>query len=374
MNEVFPRSLAPHPYSVRLYRQRVPSQRFIEDIAEQMEEPLVVNENDEIIDGVRRWLAALELGKVSIEAVEKSYPSVEAEKKAILRHNDDRDETFSQRIRVALEYDRLVSPVLEERMKTGKSLEEQEKDPLLKSKEGETALELAADRVGWGQTKYWQAKTVWKAKESGDNYAMKLVTRLDAGDISVNKAYEELNDREDETLQDEDYIRRGLSKEDDFAEEKMQTYGPVQASFQTDSRQFKLLLSKSSPLRKMERQKEDRKEFPDLYLEVSENEVRTHTSEQLHTVRSQHVFSDHYFEDVSLESDTSIGILIPSGLVDGMLGMVNDEIRIELRGSEDSSLAEGFVMTDGSLYTWIAAPNHHEDALEAINPDSRENA
>ena len=48
--------------------------------------------------------------------------------------------------------------------------------------------------------------------------------------------------------------------------------------------------------------------------------------------------------------------------------MLDREIRVELRGPEDSSLAEGFVMTDGSLYTWIASPDEYVDWAKSIHP------
>jgi ParB-like chromosome segregation protein Spo0J len=281
-----------------------------------MVEPLIVNENREIIDGTRRWLATLELEKDSVEVVEKSYSSVEEEEKAILHHNDDRDETFSQKIRVALEYERLVAPLLEKRMKAGKSLEEQEDHPLLKSKEGKTALELAADRVGWGQTKFYEAKTVWEAKESGDNYARTLVTQLDADDTTVHAAYQELKEHEEETSRDEDYIVRGLSDQDVYAEEKIEAYGPIQASFRTEPHRFKNILSKSSPFRSLDGASSAADEDPDVYIEIRESEVRMLTAEQPGMIHSHHFFSEDYFEEIALESDGPVGIAIPIDLAE----------------------------------------------------------
>lgn len=374
-----PEDLTPHPYSARLYRQRVPSRRFIEDIAEQMEEPLVINEDGEIIDGVRRWLAALELGMDSVEVLEEPNRSSEEEQAAILRHNDDRDETFSQKMRVALEYEEMIAPRLEKRMKAGKSLDEQEDDPLLKSKEGEnaTANELAADRVGWGQTKYWQAKAIWDAKESGDETARKLVSRLDDPDpdpddeISVNEAYESLHET-DETPRDEDYISRGLTDQDDYAEEKTEAYGPVQASFVTNKVKLRRLFEKSTPFRDLnEKPESEEGEELDLYLEVQEEEVRTMTSEQIHVIQSRHSFSDDYFEEITLKSDAPIGIVLDGDLMAHKTEILQGrKIRVELRGSGDSSLADGIVSTDGSLHAWIAAPELHEEEYCWFNPES----
>lgn len=368
MHELNPTNLSPHPYSVRIYRQRVPSKRFIEDIADQMEKPLVVNEEDEIIDGVRRWLAVLELEQNVISAIEKPYPSVEAEKEAILRHNDDREESFSQKMRVALDYEEMIAPRLEERMEAGQSLEEQDDDPLLKSKEGETALEFAANRVGWGQTKYWQAKAVWDARESGDDQARNLVTKLDDGEISVNRAYEDLQDTTKE-IRDEDYIPRGLTDEDVYADEKRESYGPIQASFETSSSQFGRLLDKTAPYQKLEGTSDDDQK-PDIHLEVRSGAIQMATAEQPGVIQSSHSFSEEFFEDVSLEADSPVGIVLPNELAELMLGMMNRDIRIELRGSNESHLAEAFIMTDGSLYTWIDAPDEHEEMASPFSDSS----
>lgn len=207
-----PTTLTPHPYNAKLYRQTTPSERFIQDIAVKMEEKPIINEDDEIIDGVRRWLASLELGWDSIDVIERSYPSFEAEKAAILRHNDDRNETFSQKVRVALRYKEEVAPVLEKRMKAGKSANEIEEHPLLESNEGDTANELAADLVGWGGTKLWQAEKIWEARHDSNDaiaeLARELVQSLDDPEdkTSVNRAKEKL-DQERERQEFEDPVR-----------------------------------------------------------------------------------------------------------------------------------------------------------------------
>jgi len=232
-----------------------------------MEEPLVINEDGEIIDGVRRWLAVLELNWDSIEFIEKSYSSVEAEQEAILRYNDDRDETFSQKMRVALEYEKVIAPRLEKRMKAGKSLDEQEDDPILNSDEGATTLEIASDRVDWGKSKYRQAKAIWEAKESGDKQAIELVAELDDkdGDISVNGAYEKLEESgEGGTIPE----TRGKAAPKEVAKEKINIEEPVRAAFPTIVYRFKQLLNRVRPVRGRASENE-----ADLRLEIHDEEV-----------------------------------------------------------------------------------------------------
>lgn len=90
------------------------------------------------------------------------------------------------------------------------------------------------------------------------------------------------------------------------------------------------------------------------------------TAEQPGVIQSSHTFSEGYFENIMLEVDSPVGIVISSELAELMLDMMNRKIQIELRGSEESHLAEAFIMTDGALYTWITAPDEHEGGSESI--------
>lgn len=344
-----PGDLTPHPYNARLYRQRTPSRRFIEDVAEKMEEPLVINDQGEIIDGVRRWLAVSELGWDKIEVIERSYPSVETEKKAILRHNDDRDETFSQKIRVAMEYEKLVAPLLEKRMKAGKSLDEQEADPLLKSDEGATAIELAGDRVGWGKDKYWQAKTVWDAKESGDNYARKLVARLDDGEISVNKAYEELNENRGKAGREEiPDDQRGILLSEGVPVEKIEANinNPEQAALVLHSTEFKRLLKQVRLPRELggSNNKFVRLEMTKEGLNI-ETVAEIESDTEPEELRGKYVIPPNFFDQFNA-TNTPVSISL---LVNDLLSYLDlwrkAHIRVQFHGEPDNRMASSLYIT-----------------------------
>lgn len=155
--------------------------------------------------------------------------------------------------------------------------------------------------------------------------------------------------------------------------EQTKKFGPVQASLCASPSQFYMLFSKCSPYRSLE-QNRSSDQMPDLYLEVRENEVRGLTAEQSDVIQSRHVFTEDYFERISLESDRPVGIVLPANRQRDMIDMLNSEVQIELQGSENSRLAEGLVATDGRFNTWLAAPEDQEDWAESIIPDSHKSA
>lgn len=198
--------LRKHPISKEIYDQTTDdiSDRFIQDIeANGVEEPIIINEDDRILDGIRRWMAAKRVDDIdSIECIVRSY---EDEEKAILRLNDDRAETFRQKMEVATRYKEKAEDALRERMELGKSLDEldPEEDPAQEFAEGEnaTAMELAADRVGWSDETFRKALKIWTRAEEGaggpndeGNVPYQLVEDINIGNLSITAAHQEFMD------------------------------------------------------------------------------------------------------------------------------------------------------------------------------------
>lgn len=187
---VDPEELKPHPYSTRIFRQRKPSGRFITEFADEQEEPLVIMPRRIIVDGHRRWLAALEAGMDEVEVRIEEYDSLARERRAILHQDDNRNPSFSQQMRLAEEYETEVAPIVKQRIQKGKPLDELD-DPLQNLAEGGnvTTRELVADRVGWSGEKLRQAKKVWQAAQRGESWAQDSVKDLDDEEESVNGAF-----------------------------------------------------------------------------------------------------------------------------------------------------------------------------------------
>lgn len=202
--------LEPHPFNRDLFRQEKPSSRFIQSVDEELENPIIINHDGEILDGVRRWKAAKELGWQTIQVDKRDYESSEGEKLAILRHNDDREETYSQKMRVALQYEDLVAPIMEKRIHKSNQVELadlSEDSPQLELAEadGKTTREIVGDRIGWSGSKYYHAKRIWEVAKGEDDVSQEitdlgeeLVKSLDKDDESVYGAWKTINERIDE--------------------------------------------------------------------------------------------------------------------------------------------------------------------------------
>lgn len=197
--------LEPHPYSEQLFEQQTPSQRFIEDISEKLENPIIIDDQNQIIDGIRRWKAAQELGWDEIEARKTQYSSPEQKKLAILRHDDNREANPAQKIRIGYEYEQQISPLLENRVNAGKSLKEMNLDLDLPAAEvpddeNVTAREIAAKRIDWSASKYYQGKRIYTTakgfREVTDDVKQKateLMGALSEDRVTVHRAWKELN-------------------------------------------------------------------------------------------------------------------------------------------------------------------------------------
>lgn len=200
--------LEPHSFSEQLFDQQTPSDRFIEDISENLENPIIIDDQNRIIDGVRRWKAAKELGRDEIEARTKEFDSAEQAKLAILRHDDNREANPAQKIRIGYEYEEQIAPLMEERVEAGKPIAELELDidhPAVEIPEDEpvTARGLAANRIGWSPSKFYQGKRILETADGKrdvpgevEELASELMEALADSEESIYAAFTSLNEAE----------------------------------------------------------------------------------------------------------------------------------------------------------------------------------
>lgn len=198
--------LEPHPYSEQLFEQQTPSERFIEDISENLENPITIDHQNRIIDGVRRWKAAKALGWDEIEARTQQFDPPEQAKLAILRHDDNREANPAQKIRIGYEYEKQIAPLLEEKVEAGKPTEELDLDldhPLVEILDDEnvTARGLASDRVGWSDGTYYRGKRILETAEGKrqvpdevEEKAAVLMEELAADDETIGGAFRRLKE------------------------------------------------------------------------------------------------------------------------------------------------------------------------------------
>lgn len=109
-NSVFwsvdPTLLEPHPLYMSIYGEEVDVSDVINWIRNsQFPRPLLINQDNIIINGYPYWKAALCLDWNSIPVEIRRFPSPEAELEALLLENADRNKTNEQKVREALAWE-----------------------------------------------------------------------------------------------------------------------------------------------------------------------------------------------------------------------------------------------------------------------------
>jgi len=102
--------LKPHPRNEAIY-----GQENVSDLMALIEERgrivdnLVINEDNIIISGHRRWLAATNLGHKTVPCEVVSFDSAEDELEELIHYNAGREKTFEQRIRESITLEEVYS-------------------------------------------------------------------------------------------------------------------------------------------------------------------------------------------------------------------------------------------------------------------------
>jgi ParB-like chromosome segregation protein Spo0J len=216
-----PKTLQPHPASAALYlagregwgvrdklmtpleaaneiMEQMDVSDIIDSIANNLRDRLVINPQDIIISGCRRWKCAMLLGLTSIPVEVKSFANEIEEKRAILDYNRYREKTFSQKMKEAELMAEIAGISAKKKMITGK------KDPTPILGEGtdpkrharETKA-LVGSRIGMGTETFRKAEQIWNKYKEGNPVAIELVGKLDGNKTSVNAAFTTLKKADD---------------------------------------------------------------------------------------------------------------------------------------------------------------------------------
>lgn len=199
-----PSSLKPHQVSLGLY-----GEIDVGDLRESIEElgilvPIVIMEGGMIISGCRRWKTAMELGMNEVPVEVECYTDEWGEKRAILEYNRYRRKTITQMMKEAKLLKELIAAGLFQRqiLSSGipKSLGGIELDPITKTftlrqnlAEGLRTTDLVSQEIGLGSGETFRKveKVYDKAKE-GNETAINLLTKLDSGETTIDRAYRQL--------------------------------------------------------------------------------------------------------------------------------------------------------------------------------------
>jgi site-specific DNA-methyltransferase (adenine-specific) len=150
--------------------------------------PLSVKKDGTIISGHRRWKAAIQLELKNIPVNIISYADINEEKEAIISFNNQREKTFSQRMKEAEQLEIIEKERAKERKISGKSIDH--RFYLTTGRKGRTS-DTVAEKIGLGKrTTYEKATRIWEERKKPA--IAEMVKKIDAGQISIHRAYEEV--------------------------------------------------------------------------------------------------------------------------------------------------------------------------------------
>jgi len=180
--------LKPHPMNAEVYGPDAFDIKMMESIRKHgVLEPLVVTRENVIVSGHRRWAAAMKLlpAGSGLPCRVEEFEDELAEQEALIAHNLQREKTFSQRMAEGQVLDRIEYERSKRRQGTRTDI------PAILPEgyePGETREKVAA-KIGMGARTYGKAKKVVEAAEAGDEKAREAVQKIDAGEMSVDRAY-----------------------------------------------------------------------------------------------------------------------------------------------------------------------------------------
>lgn len=216
-----PDSLEPHPLNDDVYGDRTdPDEALLSSIEDLgVVEPIVadpqpeageLNDQPTVISGHRRTEAAK---KVGLKQVPVRFVRLETDlerRERLLAHNQNRDKSFSQKLREAEEFERIERERARQRQGARTDIVENssqgDEEASSTDEDFGKTRDKVAETVGIGSGRTYQmAKTVWDAAQDGDTVAQHEVDKLDREDQSVHGAYQKVRDRvQTETERDDE--------------------------------------------------------------------------------------------------------------------------------------------------------------------------
>jgi site-specific DNA-methyltransferase (adenine-specific) len=191
-----PTELKSHPLNIEIYGLEVADTDLVESIRSKgILEPIVIKNDNTILSGHRRWMAArdLKLDKVPCRVITFSDPLDEVE--ALIEFNRQRSKTVSQKIKEKhkLEW------IGDEKKKALERQKATQAKPGEKIGEGgvhlDTTLpkgktrEKIAEKIGMSVGTMLRAETVFEKAQEGNKKAAELMKQVDTGEIKINTAY-----------------------------------------------------------------------------------------------------------------------------------------------------------------------------------------
>lgn len=180
-----PEKLERHEKNQEIYGEINLEPSFVNSIEnEGILQPIVVNTEDTIISGHRRVEAAKEVGLEEVPVLVKEFDSVLEERVEIVHSNKNRTKTFSQKMREAMELERIEKARAKKRQGDRRDITQN----FAASAYGESR-EKVVKNYDMSRETYRKAKKIWEASQAGVEELEEQVEKLDAGEQSIHGAY-----------------------------------------------------------------------------------------------------------------------------------------------------------------------------------------
>jgi len=239
-----PKELRPHPLNKEIYGEEAACSDLVESIKSKgILESLVIRDDNVILSGHRRWLAAkaINLDKVPCRVLSFSDPLDEEE--TLIEFNRQREKTFTQRMKESDHLLVIEKEKADRRMKLGKyecpTCHETFSEkvwhcpvcahhwPMHREEcwnchkysrgpdEGDTSIEveppgnvaggldngevrgIVSEKVGMKPRTFDKARTIWEKAKDGDDQAGKLIKEIDTGKKAIHTAFKEIKKVDD---------------------------------------------------------------------------------------------------------------------------------------------------------------------------------
>ena len=192
--------LRPHPLSHAIYGDEPADPELATSIAAcGVLEPLCVLADGTILSGHRRWRAAQAAGLEAVPATVACFASTLDEQTALIEHNRQRVKSYSQRMREADQLEAIERERAEARQRhhggTAPGRPADTAGKLAGSEAGETRDKVAA-AVGMKARSFAKVRSVYKAAQHGSELAVSRLSALDAGETTINAAYQDVRREE----------------------------------------------------------------------------------------------------------------------------------------------------------------------------------
>ena len=181
-------SLTLHPLQSKVYGDEPVDTKLAESIRMHgILSPLLIDSNNQILSGTRRWKAARELGLPHVPAIRFEGSALDAEQ-ALIEANRQREKTAGQKARETAELFRIEKALAAVRRASTLIQNVPDTVPPSQGVSGETR-EIVAQKTGQSKSTVEKQVAIVTRAGAGDETAQCALKELDANNISVSRAY-----------------------------------------------------------------------------------------------------------------------------------------------------------------------------------------